>query len=318
MPTTDPVLTGADGRFAITKLRDGDYTVIAEGPRGSSRAEKKAKPGDSITIELAPLGTLSGKVTANGAPVVGYTIGCHSPADGADRSSAAADGAYSLEHLAPGSYSCNVQADSGTATGKVDVPAGAATLDLALTPWASISGQVVSMFDKTGIPNLGVVASGGDSGEAMIQAMTGSAPKTDANGRFNLPKVGNGKGALMVMPNEGFNPLTTKPYEITNGQHLDLGQIQIVPPRQGDAGTFGMTTEWTDALTVTQVKPGGPAANAGLVAGDVIATLAGRPIKDLGGPQVQQYLSSGSIGIGTTVQLGLARGATIVVTSVKW
>jgi hypothetical protein len=318
MPTTDPVLTGADGKFAITKLRDGEYTVIAEGPRGSSRAEKKAKAGDSITIELAPLGTLSGKVTLNGAPVVGYTISCHSPAGGSDRSSAAADGAYSLEHLAPSSYRCNVEAETGTAVGKIDVPAGAATLDLALTPWASISGQVVSMFDKSGIPNLGVVASGGDSGEAMIQAMTGSAPKTDANGRFTLPKVGNGKGRLMVMPNEGFTPLSTKPYEITNGQHLDLGQIQIVPPRQGDAGTFGMTTEWTDVLTVTQVRPGGPAANAGIVAGDVIATLAGRPIKDLGGPQVQQYLASGSIGIGTTVQLGLARGATVAVTSVKW
>ena len=124
--------------------------MIAEGPRGSSRAEKKAKTGDTITIELAPLGTLTGKVTLNGAPVVGYQISCHSPAGGADRSSAAADGAYSLEHLAPGSYKCTVEADGGTANGKVDVPAGAATLDLALTPWASISGQVVSMFDKPG------------------------------------------------------------------------------------------------------------------------------------------------------------------------
>ena len=60
------------------------------------------------------------------------------------------------------------------------------------------------------------------------------------------------------------------------------------------------------------------AANAGIVTGDVIATLAGRSVKDLGGAQVQQYLSSGSIGIGTTVQLGLARGATVVLTSVKW
>ena len=74
-----------------------------------------------------------------------------------------------------------------------------------------------------------------------------------------------------------------------------------------------MTTEWTDVLTVTQVKPGGPAANAGIVAGDVIATLDGRPVKAARrSTQVQQYLSSGAIGIGTTVQLGLARGATIV------
>ena len=318
MPATEPVLTGADGKFTITKLRDGDYTVIAEGPRGSSRAEKKAKPGDTITIELAPLGTLAGKVTLNGAPVVGYQISCHSPAGGADRSSAAADGGYSLEHLAPGSYHCSVEADAGTAIGTADVPAGVATLDLALTPWASISGQVVSMFDKSGVANLPVVSSGLGNGDAMISAITGTAPKTDANGRFTLPKVSVGKGVVMVMPNEGFSPLSTKPYEITNGQHIDVGQIAIVPPRQGDAGTFGMTTEWTDVLTVTQVKPGGPAANAGIVAGDVIITLAGQDVKALGGVQVQQYLASGSIGIGTTVQLGLARGATVAVTSVKW
>ena len=318
MPETEPVLTGADGKFAITRLRAGDYKVIAEGPRGSSRAEKKAKPGDSITIELAPLGTLSGKVTMNGAPVVGYQISCRSPAGSADRSSAAADGAYSLEHLAPGSYHCSVEADAGTASGTIDVPASAARLDLALTPWASVSGQVVSMFDKSGIPNLPVVSTGLGNADAMLSAITGTAPKTDANGRFTLPKVSVGKGLVMVMPNEGFEPLSTKGYEIANGQHVDVGQIQIVPPRKGDAGTFGMTTEWTEVLTVTQVKPGGPAANAGIVAGDVITSLAGRAVKDLGGAQVQQYLASGSIGIGTTVQLGLARGATIAVTSVKW
>jgi len=316
MATSEPVLTSTDGTFTIAKLREGDYKVIAEGPRGSSRAEKKAKTGDTITIELAPLGTLSGKVTSNGAPVVGYELHCNGPGGGNDRSSAAVDGGYSLEHLVPGAYNCTVEADAGTANGKVDVPAGAATLDLALTPWASITGQIVSMFDKSGIPHLGVVASGAGGG-GMLEAISGGGPKTDAGGRFTLPKVGTGKGWLTVMPKDGFDPLATKEYEIVNGQHLDLGQISIVPPRQGDPGTFGMTTVWTDVLTVTQVKPGGPAANAGIVVGDVITTLAGQPVKTLGGPQVEQYLASGSIGIGTTVQLGLARGATVSLTSVK-
>ncbi|MEO6775076.1 MAG: carboxypeptidase regulatory-like domain-containing protein [Kofleriaceae bacterium] len=317
-PESEPVLTGADGKFTIGRLRDGDYLVVAEGPRGASRAEQKAKPGDTITIALAPLGTLAGHVTAAGAPVVGYTIDCHGPAGDVDRSSAAADGAYALEHLAPGTYSCTVEADGGTATGKVEVPAGPTTLDFALTPWGSLTGQVVSMFDKTGVVGVTVVANGAGSEQAMIAAMTGSAPKTDANGRFELDKVGNTKGVVMVMANDGFKSLATRPYELVNGQRVDLGQIAIVPPRQGDAGTFGMTTEWTTVLTVTQVKPGGPAASAGIIAGDVITTLAGGPIEGLGGAQVQQYLSSGSIGIGTTVRLGLARGATIVVTSVKW
>ncbi|MEO8551597.1 MAG: carboxypeptidase regulatory-like domain-containing protein, partial [Kofleriaceae bacterium] len=320
-PASEPVLTGADGKFTIGKLRDGEYLVVADGPRGSSRAEKRAKPGDSITIELAPLGTLSGKVTANGAPVVGYTITCKGPAGEVDRSSAAADGAYALEHLAPGAYSCTAEAPSGTATGKVDVAASATTLDLALVPFASLTGTVVSMFDKSPVAGVFVIAGSNGDQSAMMDILAGTAPKTDATGRFNLTKVKPGAGAAMVMDNSGFKPLATKPYTATSGL-TDLGAIEIVPPRQGDAGTFGMVTEWEqNVLTITQVKPDGPAAKAGLAAGDVIASLAGRAIKDLGGAQVQQYLSSGSIGIGTMVQLGIERGGqklNVAVASVKW
>ena len=110
----------------------------------------------------------------------------------------------------------------------------------------------------------------------------------------------------------------TKDYEVAYGQRVDLGVIEIVPPRTGEAGTFGMSTEpGTEGLSITQLKEGGPAAAAGLVVGDVITSLAGQPIKTKQ-PLVQTYLSSGSIGVGVTVQLGLARGTTVAVTSVKW
>lgn len=319
--SSEPVLTGPDGKFTIGKLKEGDYLVVADGPRGSSRAEKKARPGDSITIQLASLGTLSGKVTANGAPVVGYKITCKGPAGESDRSSIAADGAYTLEHLAPGAYSCTADAEAGTGTGKVEVTAGATTLDLAIVPFASLTGTVVSMFDKSPVAGVFVIAGGNGDQSAMMDILAGTAPKTDATGRFNLKKVKPGAGAAMVMDNQGFKPLATKPYTATSGLN-DIGAIEIVPPRQGDAGTFGMVTDWADnVLTITQVKPEGPAAKAGLIAGDAITSLAGRAVKDLGGSQVQQYLSSGSIGVGTMVQLGIERAGqklNVAVTSVKW
>lgn len=318
---SEPVLTGADGKFTISKLRAGDYLVVADGPRGSSRAEKKAKPGDSITIELAPLGTLTGKVTMNGNPVVGYTITCKGPAGEADRSSMAADGAYSLEHLAPGAYSCTAQSEAGTGTGKIDVSASATTLDIPLAPFASLTGTVVSMFDKTPVAGVFVIAGRDGDQSAMMDILAGTAPKTDASGRFTIKKVQPGAGAAMVMADQGFQPLATKPYTATAGV-TDIGALEIVPPRKGDAGTFGMVTTWeNDVLTITQVKPGGPAAAQGLAPGDVIASLSGRPIKDLGGAQVQQYLSSGSIGVGTLVQLGIERAGqklNVAITSVKW
>jgi protocatechuate 3,4-dioxygenase beta subunit len=317
--SSEPVLTGADGKFTIGKLGDGQYLVVAEGPRGSSRAEKKAKPGEVVTLQLAALGTLTGHVTSAGSPVVGYSIECKGPAGNVDRSSAASDGAYSLEHLAPGAYACHVDAEAGTAVGRIEVPAGPTTLELALTPWSTLTGQIVNMFDHTVLANIAVVASSSNAnmGAYMVDAMAGNSPKSDASGHFQINKVSVGKGQLLVLDSTGFKPLATKDYEVANGQRLDLGVIEIVPPRTGDAGTFGMSSEaGKDGITVTQLKDGGPAAAAGIVVGDVITSLGGQTIRDK--PLVMNYLSSGSIGVGVTVQLGLARGTTVAVTSVKW
>ena len=318
--SSEPVLTGGDGKFTISKLSDDQYLVVAEGPRGASRAEKKAKPGETITLQLAALGSLTGHVTSAGAPVVGYSIECKGPAGSVDRSSAASDGAYSLEHLAPGAYACHVDAEAGTAAGKITVPAGPATLELALTPWSTLTGQIVNMFDHTVLANIAVAASSSNAnmGAYMVDAMAGNSPKSDASGHFVINKVALGKGQVLVLDSTGFKPLATKDYEVANGQRVDLGVIEIVPPRTGEAGTFGMSTEpGTEGLSITQLKEGGPAAAAGLVVGDVITSLAGQPIKTKQ-PLVQTYLSSGSIGVGVTIQLGLARGTTVAVTSVKW
>ena len=325
MPTSEPVLTGTDGKFVIAKLRHGQYTVVAEGPRGSSRAEKHdIKTGDSITLELQPLGTLTGHVTTKAGPVVTYSIECRGPAGPIDRSVSAADGAYSLEHLAPGSYSCSAQADTGTATGKVDVPAGSATLELSLVPWASLTGLVVSMFSGAPVAKISVLA-GGMDGAGMADLMTGGGPKTDATGRFTIDRVAAGSGAVMVMAaTSGFKPLATQPYKLSDGQRLDLGTIKIVPPRQGDAGTFGMAvgpSGEADAIVVMSVKAGGPAEAAGIRVDDRIKSIDGKTVAELSPMQSANFLSSGQVGVGETVQLGIDRGAqpvTVTITSIKW
>jgi hypothetical protein len=332
-PSTEPVLTAADGKFTITKLRPGTYIVVAEGPHGGSRAEKKGvKPGDVITIELAPLGTLSGHVTSKGVPVTSYTIDCNG-ASNADRTVAAADGAYSIEHLAPGKYSCSIQTDLGTAKDTVDVPPGTATLEFKLVPWASVTGLVVSLFDHKPVPNLIVVAGGMDNSAGMADIIAGGGPKTDATGRFVVPKVATGSSTVMVMDATGnFKPLATKPFTVADGQRVDVGTIEVVPPRDGDAGTLGMVTEPTGvtdekelakatSLTVDQIKPGGPAGTAGVQVGDTITSIDGRAVTDLGVVQAMNYLSSGTIGVGVVVQLGIERAgakSSVNVTSVKW
>ncbi|HEY3806446.1 MAG TPA: carboxypeptidase regulatory-like domain-containing protein [Kofleriaceae bacterium] len=319
-PTTEPVLTGEDGKFAVRGLTKGSYTVIVDGPKGSSRAEQKSvNTGDNITITLAALGTLNGHVTSNGSAVTAFDLSCRGPTGPVDHTFATNDGSYTLDHLAPGSYNCNVDSDGGAGSGSVEVPSDSATLDFAVAAWGQLSGTVVSAFDGSPVPGLSAIP-GDDEGKRMTEIIAGGGPQTDANGAFSIGKIKPGTNRLMIFSaTSSMTPLATTPYTVSAGQHLDLGQIKVVPPRQGDAGTFGMAVaDQNGSVVVTSIKPGGAADAAGLVVGDMILTINGQAVAQLGVDPSVSFLSSGTVGIGVSVQLGLARGGSVTLTSVKW
>jgi C-terminal processing protease CtpA/Prc len=69
------------------------------------------------------------------------------------------------------------------------------------------------------------------------------------------------------------------------------------------------------------VKAGGPAEGAGIRVDDKIKSVDGKTVADLTVMQAANFLSSGQIGIGEVVQLGIDRGAqpvTVTITSIKW
>ncbi|HUJ61749.1 MAG TPA: carboxypeptidase regulatory-like domain-containing protein [Kofleriaceae bacterium] len=318
----DPVLTDGDGKFVVDKLRPGSYTVVAEGPRGASRTDKSGvKPGESVTLTLQSLGTLSGHVTVGGAPVTDYELSCHGPAGMIDREISAPDGGYEYDHLAPGSYDCTAEADAGTAHGTADVPTGPATLELSLVPYAQVTGTVVSVLDGRPVPGVQAIVTGPNpTGRDFGAALTGQAPTSDATGRFEVDHVASGAGMLMLFgKNQSFQPIGHQTITTTAGQRLDVGPIKVVPPRTGDAGTFGLSVSVASdkTLSVDAVAPGGPAALAGVVAGDHITAIDGKATGDLG-PVAASVLSSGQVGVGVTVVLTLARGGSVTLTSVKW
>src|SRR5262249_35132402 len=65
---------------------------------------------------------------------------------------------------------------------------------------------------------------------------------------------------------------------------------------------------------VSFVRPGGPAAQAGLQAGDEIVSVDGH---DVAGVNGYLYWSLTSVKVGTKVRLGLARGGSVEVTAGK-
>jgi hypothetical protein len=255
-----------------------------------------------------------------GTPVPVYDLTCKGPVGNIDRRITAADGAYTLEHLAPGSYACSLSADQGTAKGTVDVPSGAATLDLSLVPWAQVTGTVVSVL--TGQPVAGIVAIAGgfENGRGMADVLAGKAPTTDATGRFRIDHIAAGSGSVSLMPSTGgFDQLAKKDFTASEGQLVDLGQIKVVPPRNGEAGTFGLVTAPKDGkLSVVSVAPGGPAEKAGITTADVITQLDGRDLSQIPPEAATALLSSGRIAVGDTVMLTLERGSTVQLTAAKW
>ena len=204
----------------------------------------------------------------------------------------------------------------------VNVAAGPTKRDFALTRWATVTGVVVSALDRKPVPGVLAFAGNDFSEKRFISALTGDAPKTDANGRFSVARVPLGKGKLVMMPDEGLQPLGMRDYTATEGQIVDLGTIEIVPPRTGDAGTFGLATNLEgDKLVVSYVKDGGPAAIAGVRAGDRITAINGRDVSSLTPQVASLLLQSGNVGVGNQVTLSLDRGGTIVqvsLVSVKW
>lgn len=320
---TTPILTGADGKFAIEHLRHVAYTITVDGPRGASRATKrKVNTGDTVTITLEPLGTLTGRVTASGAPVATFDISCTAAAGNAQRRVTNPAGTYTLDRIAPGSYKCSVTSDAGTATSPIEIPAGPAKLDVALTAYASVTGVVVNALTGAPVPGVRAMAASENADSDVIgAAMIGRGPSTDASGRFVVDKVAPGKGNVALIPKDGgFLQLASREYTAVAGQRVDVGTIKIVPPRTGDAGTLGLGTSVEDGkLLVANVKDGGPAALAGIVLGDHIVSIDGHPVTD---PEVgRQLVASGTVAVGQVVVLGVDRAgtpATASITAVAW
>ena len=110
-------------------------------------------------------------------PIAAYDLLCHGPVGRVDRHVEAADGAYSVEHLAPGHYACVASADAGTASGEVDVPTSSAKLELQLVPWASLTGTVISVLSGQPVPAIAAVAfDAAESGRSVANLLSGNVP----------------------------------------------------------------------------------------------------------------------------------------------
>ena len=293
MASSPLVLSDDNGRFEIAELRKGAYRVTADGAKGTSRATKAPVAlGSTVTLQLASLGAVYGKVGYNGAVVTQFDVKCTGVGTSLDRHFNAADGGYEFARVPDGELTCDASATEGQAQGRVKLIASAdnagspdatvvpTRLDFALLPWSAVTGQLVNVLTDAGVEGAQVFHDRMGVAD-MGELFTGTLPTTDATGHFVVEKVaaGGGKlvfnwGGILVMQSLGERAFT-----LTAGQRLDLGAIKVVPPRRGAKGTLGLTL---DELRVTALVPAGPAANAGLHVGDLVVAIATKPVAQLG------------------------------------
>ena len=107
-----PVLTDAQGRFVIDRLRRGTYDLVAEADRGElhGRTERVAT-GQHAVVTLGGLGAVAGVVTVGGAPATDFTVelerGTGEGPGGRRQRVRATDGRFRLDRVEPGRYTAS-------------------------------------------------------------------------------------------------------------------------------------------------------------------------------------------------------------------
>lgn len=321
-----PVLTDTDGKFTLRELSPGKYTVRAYRRGGGEALAEHVAVGGSVTLTIRPTGSIAGAVKSTPAPDR-MTLAVVDKASSFRRSEEffRSNGAFTIRDLPAGSFEVSIESPSGTGKATVQLTEGQALTGVAieLASRAKVKGRLVTSDE--GKPLAGYVVAARPTGGDLVFGGDVSPPTSDADGRFEIADAPAGRVQVVAMSmsdTKSLYPFVRKLVTLEGGATADLGDVKVPKMRMpfneksGDLG-FRLKqaepgTEMEDmVLTVAIVREDGPAAQSGLQVGDVITSVDGQSV--VGDPM--QYWSLTHAPAGTTFRIGLARGATVTITS---
>jgi uncharacterized GH25 family protein len=270
--------TDVDGHFSIPNLSTGAYALRARSPAGVETIVLGVNAGRSdVTLVLPAPGAIDVTVAGfSSSPEVAAVPNSPNTAPVLAKQQGFA---YVLANLSPGSYVVTARTTSEAASAVVTVAAGL-TVRTELTSAGSgvVAGHVRDF--RSGKPVEG----------AMCRAMPRLAWKpdtaqdegvrSDAQGAFLINGAPTGDIAISCdgpgAYTEGLRLVT-----LQASQRIDI-EVPLVPRWIGPAGSIGARPD-TSALVgrLVSVQPGGPAAVAGFVDGDVIVSVDGASVTEL-------------------------------------
>ena len=326
-----PEMTDQDGKFRLTGLAPGKYTLRAHRNGGGEAIREHVVVGTDVELAIALPGSLAGTVRVRGgdAPEE-FRVNVEDEATGYRRGDSffRTRGAWRLPELPQGKFKVTASAGEGSQEIQVELAAGEQRrgVQIELAPKVTVRGTVVDLEGKP-VAGLQVMINGASfSGwnEEDKQNVT------DEAGRYEVPRAPTGKIEVYVMP-RSFGSVddygwTTWPTVLPEGKPVvDLPPIRVTKKRVPEdqvAGDLGYSLKHDEpgadplarTLVVAVVRPGGPAAAAGLQVGDVITQVDGH---DVSGAGASLHYSLTRVLEGTVVTLGLARGTSVQVTAGK-
>jgi protocatechuate 3,4-dioxygenase beta subunit len=256
----------ASGAFTLRDVPAGTYSVQATTARGSATVSDVAAGSTNVSLKLLEAGGIDGTLEGFDPPpaVVAY------PADRSMQRRATVSGtSFKLRNLPPGEYRVVARSGERREMVKVSVEPGAiATVTVStrpLGPVGVIAGTIRTKATGAPMPRIqcgAVSVAGADSSEP-------SMAMSDARGEFRLEGVP--VGAVHVGCADD-SVLAQAQVTVTENQvtHVELTADKRATP-DDRTGVAGLTLAAPlDEVMVAAIAPGGPAARAGIVVGDVV------------------------------------------------
>jgi protocatechuate 3,4-dioxygenase beta subunit len=326
----EPALTDQAGTFTIDKLTEGSYAVRAYRRGGGDAIAEHVKVGTTVKLTIPVTGSIAGTVAAaNGTNPDEIEVLLLDRKRGFYREETFfhTQGAFTMRELPSGDFDLSVTAPEGDAMLKLSLAEGEKKdgVALTLTARAKVRGQVVSLDDGTPVagmsvrlmlPHSNAASSGGDDDVANV---------TDATGHFEIADAPTGKVYVWGWPTdwEGSDYGFCESMATVAPGDNDLPPLQAPrrrvksPQRPGD---LGFTTKQQEpdvepeqqTIVVAVVRPGGPAAVAGMKVGDVIVSVDGHDVTSV---KSLNFRTLAQIPEGATITFGLASGGKVTITA---
>lgn len=314
-------VTDAEGRFELEGLYPGATSVVATHvDHLPGRADVDVPTLQPFEIRLEGGAVLEGSVRARGGePIAAFNVVVMSTR-GLERHTVArrtfldSQGRFEMRGLRGGDFVVTVAA-SGYAQAEpqqVRIADGATSrtsVRFELGRGGRVSGTVTAEGSRQPVAGARVSVSSALFADDEERVPTSMSAVTGIDGRFVLEGVTPGARSLDVRA-PGYHQLARSGVQVAEGRDTPALDVVLRPQLEGEArgqelvGIGAILGAEGDRIVVRRVIEGGGAADAGLVAGDVILRVDGVAVGTLGFEQTMEHIR----GIeGTAVTLGLLR-----------